>query len=47
MEIYLVGGVVRDEQLGISNEKSVKDFKNGKKKCFNVSSRPSYEGNSW
>ena len=26
MEIYLVGGVVRDEQLGISNEKSVKDY---------------------
>ena len=26
MEIYLVGGVVRDEQLGISNDKSVKDY---------------------
>ena len=26
MEIYLVGGAVRDELLGISNKKSAKDY---------------------
>ena len=26
MEIYLVGGAVRDELLGISNNKSVNDY---------------------